>query len=269
MPELPEVETVTQSVRKHLIKQKFSSISVIWGKTLDNFTSDDFDNKVRGKPIKDVYRRAKYIIIDLDDVLLAVHLRMTGKLYVKDNLNDAKKHISLYLEFEDKYLIFEDTRKFGRFFLYSNMNYLNDKLGVEPLSDTFTESWILKSMKRKNRQIKSLLLDQSFICGLGNIYVDEALWHAKIHPLAISSSISNKKLSKLRDAIIKVLGDSIKLGGTTIRDYTYDFAYVGNYALNLNVFGKQSSKCPRCDSIILKAKIAQRSTHYCPRCQKR
>ena len=122
---------------------------------------------------------------------------MTGKLYVKDNLNYAKKHISLYLEFKDKYLIFEDTRKFGRFFLYSNMNYLNDKLGVEPLSDTFTESWILKSMKRKNRQIKSLLLDQSFICGLGNIYVDEALWHAKIHPLAISSSISNKKLSKL------------------------------------------------------------------------
>ena len=149
------------------------------------------------------------------------------------------------------------------------MNYLNDKLGLEPLSDTFTESWILKSMKSKKRQMKSLLLDQSFICGLGNIYVDEALWHAKIHPLAISSSISNKNLSKLRDAIIKVLSDSIKLGGTTIRDYTYDFAYVGNYALNLNVFGKQSSKCSRCDSIILKAKIAQRGTHYCPKCQKR
>ena len=164
MPELPEVETVTQSVRKHLINQKFSSIAVFWNKTLDNFTVDEFKSKVKGKLIKDVYRRAKYIIIDLGDILLAVHLRMTGKLYVKDNLNDTKKHISLYLEFEDKYLIFEDTRKFGRFFLYNNMNYLNDKLGIEPLSDIFTESWILKSMKSKNRQMKSLLLDQSFIC---------------------------------------------------------------------------------------------------------
>ena len=95
------------------------------------------NNKVRGKLIKNVYRRAKYIIIDLNDVLLAVHLRMTGKLYVKNNLDKTTKHISLYLQFDNKYLIFEDTRKFGRFFLYSNMDYLNDKLGVEPLLDDF------------------------------------------------------------------------------------------------------------------------------------
>ena len=147
------------------------------------------------------------------------------------------------------------------------MNYLNDKLGIEPLSDDFTDNWILTNMKSKNRQIKSLLLNQSFICGLGNIYVDEALWHAKIHPLAISSNISNKKLKKLREGIIKVLSSSIKLGGTTIRDYTYDYSYAGNYALNLNVFGKQGDNCIRCNSIIKKVKIAQRGTHYCPKCQ--
>ena len=147
------------------------------------------------------------------------------------------------------------------------MNYLNDKLGVEPLTDDFTDNWMLKNMKSKNRQIKSLLLDQSFICGLGNIYVDEALWHAKIHPLAISSGISNKKMLKLREGIIKVLSDSIKLGGTTIRDYTYNYSYVGNYALNLNVFGKQGKNCVRCNSTIKKDKIAQRGTHYCPKCQ--
>ena len=106
MPELPEVETVTQSVKKHLENQKFSSISVFWEKTLDNFTSDDFNSRVRGRPIKDVYRRAKYIIIDLSGVLLAVHLRMTGKLYVKNNLDRTAKHVSLYLKFDNKYLYF-------------------------------------------------------------------------------------------------------------------------------------------------------------------
>ena len=267
MPELPEVETVTQSVRKHLINKKFNLLAVNWGKTLHNFTPIDFENKIKGKSIKDVYRRAKYIIIDLNDNLLAIHLRMTGKLYATNTLDLNKKHVSLYLKFNNKYLVFEDTRKFGRFFLYNNMNYLNNKLGIEPLSDTFTESWIQKHMKSKNRQIKALLLDQSFICGLGNIYVDEALWDAKIHPLAISSSISNKKLSKLRDGIRTVLRESIKLGGTTIRDYTYDYTYVGNYGLNLNVFGKQGENCTRCNSIIKKVKIVQRGTHYCPKCQ--
>ena len=124
-------------------------------------------------------------------------------------------------------------------------------------------------MKKRNRQIKSFLLDQSFICGIGNIYADEALWYAKIHPLSISSRISSKKLLKLREGIIKVLSESIKKGGTTIRDYTYDFAYVGNYALNLNVFGKQGTDCSRCSSTIIKNKVAQRGTHYCPKCQKK
>ncbi len=268
MPELPEVETVTKSIKRHLIGESFSSMTVHWKKTLHNFTPNDFNNKVKSRKVKDVYRRAKYIVIDLDEVIMPVHLRMTGKLYVSNLVDTTKKHISLYLQFNDKYLIFEDTRKFGRFYLYENMNFLNNKLGVEPLSSNFTENWILRNMKSRNRQIKQLLFDQSFICGLGNIYIDEALWMAKIHPLSISSAIPSRKIITLRKAIIKVLGDSIKLGGTTIRDYTYDFSYVGNYALNLNVFGKQGVACSRCNSIILKDKIAQRGTHYCPECQK-
>ena len=117
--------------------------------------------------------------------------------------------------------------------------------------------------------MKSLLLDQSFICGIGNIYADEALWYAKIHPLSISSDISRKKILKLREGIIKVLSESIERGGTTIRDYTYDFSYVGNYALKLKVFGRQGEQCPICNSIIIKTKVAQRGTHYCPKCQKK
>jgi len=269
MPELPEVETVTQSVKKHLINNRFTSLKVNWGKTLHNFTVADFNSRIKNKLIRDVYRRGKYILIDLNKSLLAVHLRMTGKLYASNAIDKSKKHISLYLKLNDKYLIFEDTRKFGRFYMFDNMDYLNEKLGVEPLLDDFSTDWILYNMKKKNRQIKPLLLDQSFICGIGNIYADEALWHAKIHPLSISSRISRKKLLKLREGIIKVLQESIKKGGTTIRDYTYDFVYVGNYSLNLNVFGKQGESCSRCQSSIVKTNVAQRGTHYCPKCQKK
>ena len=268
MPELPEVETVTQSVKKHLLGRQFNSIHVNWNKTLHNFTISDFNSKIKGKAIKNVYRRAKYVIIDLENVLIGVHLRMTGKLYAVNTIDRAKKHISLYLKFDDKYLVFEDTRKFGRFYMFDDMSYLDEKLGIEPLTKDFSEEWILKNMKKRNRQIKSLLLDQSFVCGIGNIYADEALWYAKIHPLTISSCISRKKLLKLREGIIKVLSESIKRGGTTIRDYTYDFSYVGNYALKLNVFGREGGKCSRCKSIIIKTKVAQRGTHYCPKCQR-
>ena len=268
MPELPEVETVTQSVKKQLLNKSFNSLTLNWRKTLHNFSIDDFNSQVKGKSIKDIYRRAKYIIMSGDRFVMAVHLRMTGKLYVSNSIDSKKKHISLYLKFGDKYLIFEDTRKFGRFYLYNSMEYLDNKLGVEPLSINFTDEWILENMINRNRQIKALLFDQSFICGLGNIYIDEALWYAKIHPLSISSSIPRKKILKLKEGIIKVLSESIKLGGTTIRDYTYDFSYVGNYALNLNVFGKQGLECPRCSTFLIKKKIVQRGTHYCPQCQK-
>ena len=269
MPELPEVETVTQSVKKHLLSRQFDSIHVNWMKTLHNFTVSDFNNRVKDKVIKNVYRRAKYILLDLGGALIGVHLRMTGKLYVVDSVDKNKKHISLYLKFDNKYLIFEDTRKFGRFYMFDNMEYLDNKLGTEPLSEDFSEDWILENMKKRNRQMKSLLLDQSFVCGIGNIYADEALWYAKIHPLSISSRISGKKLLKLHEGIVKVLSESIKRGGTTIRDYTYDFSYVGNYALKLNVFGKEGEQCSRCNSIIIKTKVAQRGTHYCPKCQKK
>ena len=269
MPELPEVETVTNSIKRHILNKSFKSIHLNWQKTLENFTVDEFNAKAKNKPITDVYRRGKYIVIAFNDCILAVHLRMTGKLYVVEELDVNKKHISVYLKFSNKYLIFEDTRKFGRFYLYRDIKYLNGKLGVEPLSHNFSENWLLDSIKSRSRQIKSLLLDQSFIAGIGNIYADEALWHASIHPLSISSNLSKGKIKILREGIIKVLSESIKLGGTTIRDYTYDFSYVGNYAINLNVFGKEGKNCSRCDTIIIKSKVAQRGTHFCPKCQKK
>ena len=268
MPELPEVETVTNSIKKHLIGKSFDSISTPWLKTLYNFSKTDFDSKIKNKKIINIYRRAKFIVFNFDDCIMTVHLRMTGKLYVVPELDSDAKHISAILAFEDKFLIFEDTRKFGRFYLYENLDCLNDKLGPEPLSDGFSEDWLYKSLQSRSRQMKSLLLDQSFISGLGNIYVDESLWHAKIHPLRKSDKVTRHESRKLVFAIKTVLSNSIKQGGTTIRDYTYDYSYVGNYALNLKVYGRNNFKCERCQSIIIKYKVAQRGTYVCPECQK-
>jgi len=269
MPELPEVETVTNSIKKHLLDKNFSSLSINWPKTLHNFSIKDFNNQIKKKQIKSIYRRGKFIIFDFEQCIMAVHLRMTGKLYVQSEINQSKKHISLFLKFDDKYLIFEDTRKFGRFYLYDSIDYLNDKLGIEPFWEDFNEKWLINNLQKKNRQMKQLLLDQTFIVGLGNIYTDEALWYAKIHPLSKSDSVPVKKIKELYKAIKKVLSESIKMGGSTIRDYTYDYSYVGNYALKLKAYGRNNKKCKRCNTLITKYKIAQRGTFVCTKCQKK
>jgi len=268
MPELPEVETVTNSVKKHLIHNKLKNINVNWDKTLDNFTLKDFKNKILNKKILNVFRRGKYILIDFGSNMIGIHLRMTGKLYVSETIDKKNKHISAYFNLNEKYLVFEDTRKFGRIYLFKDLSILDNKLGIEPLSEEFTSKWLINCFSNKQRKIKSLLLDQSHLVGMGNIYTDEALWISKIHPEKKSNDISYKKLKNLHKAIIQVLTESIKCGGTTIRDYTYDFSYVGNYALNLFVYGQNDNPCKRCNTTIIKLKVAQRGTYICPKCQK-
>jgi len=267
MPELPEVETVTNSVKKHLIQKKLYKLRVKWPKVLDNFNIKDFQVKIINKEILDVFRRGKYILIKFDSSFLAVHLRMTGKLYISKEIDSNNKHISAYFTLKDKYLIFEDTRKFGRIYLYDDMSILNSKLGIEPLSKDFSLNWLSKCFSKKHRQIKPFLLDQTYLVGMGNIYTDEALWYSKIHPLAKCDQIDKKNLKLLHEGIVNVLSESIKLGGTTIRDYTYDYSYVGNYALNLNAYGKNDKPCKRCGTKIIKLKVAQRGTYICPNCQ--
>ena len=268
MPELPEVETVTNSIKRHILNMSFDDLTIKWPKVLYNFSDSDFEVQIKNKKIVNVFRRAKYIIIDFESCIMAIHLRMTGKLYVVPKLDKTKKHISAFLQFAGKYLIFEDTRKFGRFYLYNDINILNQKLGVEPLANTFSYNWLKKNLYNRNRQIKALLLDQKFIAGLGNIYTDEALWFSRIHPLSKSNQITERNIRKLVNSIKNVLAKSIKSGGTTIRDYTYDYSYVGNYALNLKVYGRKGKECKRCKTIITKHVVAQRGTYICLKCQK-
>ena len=267
MPELPEVETVVQSIRDKLIGNEFENIEIRWPKVLFNFSKEDFLNTLINRKIQRVDRRAKFIIIGFDDDILAIHLRMTGKLYFQNNLSQ-KKHISAIITMNNGgYFIFEDTRKFGRFYYYNSQDYLNNKLGIEPLSNEFNDIWLKNILHNKKRMIKALLLDQNIIAGLGNIYVDECLWKSNIHPQTVSNKIPFKNILILCKEIKSTLQSSINAHGTTVVNFTFLNGQSGKYSDQLNIFGKEGSPCPRCSHTIKKKKIAGRGTHFCPKCQ--
>ena len=267
MPELPEVETVVQSIRDQLIGNEFENIEIRWPKVLYNFSKSDFLRNLAKRKIERVDRRAKFIIIGFNKSILAIHLRMTGKLYFQNNL-PQKKHISAIITMSNgNYLIFEDTRKFGKFYYYKSQNYLNNKLGIEPLSNDMNDRFLLNVLHNKKRMIKALLLDQHIIAGLGNIYVDECLWKSNIHPATISNKIPEKKIIMLCKTIKSTLKSSINAQGTSIVDFTFLNGQSGKFSDQLNIFRKEGSPCPKCSEIIKKKKIAGRGTHFCPNCQ--
>ena len=207
--------------------------------------------------------------MELNDGYLLFHLRMTGK-FLNEIKNDTdQKHISLQINFTDKSsLYFKDIRKFGKAYILPNLKWLENKIGIEPLSKTFNSNWMFTTFKSYDRMVKPLLLDQRIIAGLGNIYIDEALWYAKIHPKSISSRITRYKINLLCLSIKNILKDALKHKGTTIIDFTYGKNEKGNYNKQLQVFGKENQPCKRCNQKIIKTFVSQRGTHYCNKCQK-
>ena len=265
MPELPEVQTVADHIKPDLVGKNILGIEPVWEKVLHNFTPKNLTGK---NQIRNVSRRAKFIIIELDNFLLAIHLRMTGKLYLLEQ-GFRPKHTSAVIFLENsKDLIFEDTRKFGRIYMYKDLSEINKMHGPEPLGKDFTYEWLLTNLKKKKRNIKALLLDQSFVSGLGNIYVDESLWESGIHPNSISCAIPKTKISKLHGSIQGILKESIRQLGTTFISFSFLNGRSGNYSNELKIFGRQSKSCPKCASIIKKIRVAGRGTHVCTRCQK-
>ncbi|MBU0529537.1 DNA-formamidopyrimidine glycosylase [bacterium] len=270
MPELPEVETVVRFIRPKIVGKTIQNIipQNNYDKVLATHTSQQFNELVAGKSIIDVGRRGKYIVINLNNGFLLIHLRMTGRLLLNLTEDDKPKHLTAIIHFSDKSsLYFKDYRKFGRLYYYESLNYINKKLGVEPLSKNFTKDWLFKNLQNSKRQLKLLLLDQGFIAGLGNIYVDEALWFAKLHPQQIGSSVSRKKSNALHGAVQRLLQTAIDNQGTTIINFYFGEGKSGNFREQLQVFGRHDKNCPRCDSLIEKIRVAQRGTHICPRCQ--
>ena len=221
MPELPEVETIARAIKPEIIGKRIDSADVRWARTIATPSAKQFKQKIQGQKVKDVSRRAKYLDIVLQDYHLFIHLRMSGDIIIRQGTIKPEKHDRLLLNLSNgKYLAFNDTRKFGRAWLTDDTESVLGKLGPEPLEKGFTPQWLYENLQKRNRQLKPLLLDQSFLAGLGNIYTDECLHMARLHPLASSNSVTQKQARALHESIRSVLKEGIRRNGASM-DWVY------------------------------------------------
>ena len=274
MPELPEVETVVRDLRAHGLEQAvIRAVDIRWARMIEGMSPPQFIQALSGRTIIQLSRRGKYIVMSLDNGSnLLIHLRMTGKLRYADVIPTPGKHDHVLMTLGNGHqLIFNDTRKFGRFRLICEDVPGLAHLGPEPLEDSFTVQILKKQLMGKSRKIKPLLLDQSCVAGLGNIYVDEALWQAKIHPERRADTLSQGEIKRLHQAIRTVLQRGVDNCGTTLgTGETNFFSVAGRRGLNaqaLNVFRRTGEPCPRCKTTIVRTIVGQRGTHLCPTCQ--
>ena len=272
MPEIAEVETVRKTLLNMILKKKIVNVNVIYDKIIMGDVKY-FQNNLVGQKINDIKRRGKWLIFVLDDFYLLSHLRMEGKYFVKDTYLEIVKHEHVIFELEGNIsLRYHDTRKFGRMKLVKKedidkVEELN-KQGIEPLDSRLTCKYLYSKFKNKSCAIKTTLLDQTIISGLGNIYADEVLFYAKINPLRKTNSITLKECQKIVDGANFIIKNAIACGGTTIKSYTSSLGVTGKFQIYLNVHKREGMPCKTCHSKILKTKINGRSTYYCPKCQK-
>ncbi|MDD5705166.1 MAG: bifunctional DNA-formamidopyrimidine glycosylase/DNA-(apurinic or apyrimidinic site) lyase [Kiritimatiellae bacterium] len=273
MPELPEVETVVRGLRAAGLEgSTIREARVRWARSVSPEPAV-FAAALRGRRFTRLSRRAKYIVADLDDGRqLLIHLRMTGKFRFEPRAGRDAPHDRVTIELTDgRCLHFNDTRKFGRIQLVTDASQRLAKIGPEPLEAGFTPACLLARLRGRRRMIKPLLLDQSCVAGLGNIYVDEALWQARIHPASLADKLSPAAVRRLHAAICEVLVRAVGAGGTTLGDSTANFYSVagrrGRNSDNLRVFRRDGEPCPRCRRTLVRIVLAQRGTHICPHCQ--
>jgi formamidopyrimidine-DNA glycosylase len=262
MPELPEVETVVRSVAAHLagrriVSTRFTSRFVTPGNRAK------LTQRLAGRRIESVTRRGKFILIALDEGTLTVHLGMTGKLLLE---GEAGEHTHGIFNLDDGQLLYHDPRQFGRIEWSPGPPPRVARLGPEPLEISFEE--FRARLKRKTR-MKALLLNQAFLAGLGNIYADESLFAAGIHPLAVANRLSTARAAKLYDGIRAILTRAIQLGGSSISDYVNGRGERGWFQMEHRVYGREGEPCAHCGRPIRKILVAQRGTHFCAQCQKK
>ena len=275
MPELPEVQTLVDDLNAAgLVGKTITAARVYWPRSIGQPSARTFCKHIQAKTIQNIWRRGKFIVCDLSaDYHLLIHLRMTGRLHlVAPNIRRAKhEHVILNLG-KRLHLRFHDTRKFGRMLLVNDLEPILNPLGPEPLDASFTAKLLSERLQFRKRLMKPLLLDQTFIAGLGNIYVDEALWEAWIHPCRIAAELSKTEIRALHRSIPKVLKRGLKNLGTTLGTGKSNFYSVarhrGRNQDQLKVFRRVGLPCPRCKSPIERIIVGQRSTHICLKCQK-
>lgn len=272
MPELPEVQHAADSLGMQIAGARIACVERLdWPRMVETPAPDEFMALLAGRQVRGWGRRAKWILLDLDEGwTLALHLRMSGSLTVHPANAEPDRHTHLVLRLEDgRRIFFHDTRKFGRARLLdaTGLAALDAAHGAEPLSETFTVEHLAELLQNRKRAIKPLLLDQSVIAGIGNIYADEALWHARIHPLRPAADLSASEVAALHDGIRAVLRQALANGGSTLRDYRNSYGARGTNQDHFNAYDREGQSCPRCGATIVKTVVAQRGTHYCPICQ--
>ena len=272
MPELPEVETVRRGLERLVVGKTIGQVRIRYAKMIGTGV-DSFVHDLPGQTIEKIGRRGKYLLFYLTGGVLVSHLRMEGKyLFYPDEVPE-RKHAHVFFEMTDGgTLVYEDVRKFGTMELLRKDQleayFAARKLGPEPTEADFLLAPFAAALSRSKKPIKPYLLEQTLVVGLGNIYVDEALWRARIHPARPVDSLKPAEVKRLREQIIEVLQLGIEKRGSTIRTYRNALGEDGTMQDFLQVYGKTGQPCARCGSPIEKIKLGGRGTHLCPHCQK-
>ena len=266
------METVRRVLKRRILGRKIKNVNVIYDKIVES-NLDDFKKILPGLTFQDILRRGKWLIFDLGDYYLCSHLRMEGKYFIKPSSEEIVKHEHIIFSLDDNNdLRYHDTRKFGRMDLVKKEDLEKvegvHKQGIEPISDDLTKEYLYGKFKKSNKYIKTLLLDQTIISGLGNIYADEVLFGASIKPTRRGSSIKLNECQKIVDASRKIILKAMEEGGTTIRSYTSSLGVTGRFQQNLMVHKRENEECKECKTIIKRIVVGGRSTYFCPKCQK-
>ena len=271
MPELPEVETIARALRlggrgsPALVGKRILEARLLWRRTLAEPAPEAFHRRIVGQFIRDISRRGKYLVFHLEADYLLIHLRMSGDLLVESSDAPLAVHHRLVLDLEDGLrLTFNDARKFGRVWLVTDPAVVLARLGPEPLDESFTVEILYRRLQSCRRQLKPLLLDQSFLAGMGNIYTDEALHMAGLHPLVLSHMVSESQAARLWESIRSVLQDGICRQGASI-DWVYRGGDFQNY---FRVYQRTGKPCLVCGTTVERMLTGQRGTHFCPTCQR-
>lgn len=271
MPELPEVETVKETLKKQVLHKKIVNCDIYYKGIIDNMNPEEFIKKIKNEKIENITRRGKWLVFELTNYYLLSHLRMEGKYNIRNINDNIEKHEHVVFTFSDNtQLRYRDTRKFGKMHLIEkDMLYKVPPLsliGLEPWDKELTKYYLMT--KLKGTAIKTQLLDQTIIAGIGNIYADEILFLCRINPNKKGNTLKEKELELIIKYTKNVLENAIKDGGTTIRTYTSSEGVHGRFQHNLLVHNRKCSPCPNCGTLINKITVGGRGTFYCPKCQK-
>ena len=271
MPELPEVQTVADTLKNLLSGATLQKVTFLWPKIAGNMSAETMASLLTGQTIRDVTRRAKYILIRFDAATLIVHLRMEGRFYVKHESDPIAKHSHVLLHLHDgRRVEYNDTRKFGRFYYYKTDEELSvlDGLGPEPFDPDLLAKHLFKATRKKKTQLKVWLLNQSNLAGIGNIYADEICHACRLSPKQPVGRITNKQWEEILNQTRFILGQAIAAGGTTIRTYVSSLGVNGRFQFELHAYGQKGNPCTTCGTPLKRIVVGQRGTVYCPSCQK-